>query len=180
MTNRTNPELELEVQTGAPDEKQSDKYGTPFELYNYLNERFHFNMDPCTSADNPLCTPEFFTTQSDGLVQDWRGPVFMNPPYSKVTPWVRKAWTESLQGQLVVGLVRHDPSTQWWQQYVNGKSLVLAVPYRLIFRDPDSSVHEYRAYNFPSAVVLWLGDLSDYKPGSESENGFQGVLPNVR
>ena len=131
---------------------KGDHYGTPVDFYDELNKRFHFKLDPCAWPDNALGTPYFYTEEDDGLVQSWApGPVFMNPPYSTVTPWVQKAYEESLKGVLVVGLVRHDPSTRWWNDWVRGKGLVLPVPYRLHFVGGDG------AYNFPSTVVIWHG-----------------------
>jgi DNA N-6-adenine-methyltransferase Dam len=41
-------------------------------------------------------------------------PVFLNPPYSDPTPWLRKA--ASHEGGIVV-LVKCDPSARWWQAY---------------------------------------------------------------
>ena len=134
---------------------KGDEYGTPFELFDWLYERFNFVLDPCTTKDNPLGTQLFYTKESDGLVREWIGPaVFMNPPYSKVTPWVQKAYTESLNGILTVGLLRYDPSTRWWNDWVRGKALVMDVPYRVRFRGGVG------AYNFPSAIVIWVGDLA--------------------
>jgi hypothetical protein len=40
------------------------------ELYNKLNQEFHFVLDPCTSKDNPLGTPHFFKHEGNGLSQD--------------------------------------------------------------------------------------------------------------
>ncbi len=138
--------------------KESDTYGTPKDLYEFLNERFVFQTDPCTSDYNPLGTPIYYTEATDGLAHHWTGPVFMNPPYSKVTPWVKKAWQESCDGSLVVGLVRHDPSTRWWEDWIRGKAQVIEVPYRIKFVGGDG------LYNFPSAIVIWWGHLAA-RPG---------------
>lgn len=136
--------------------KGGDEYGTPFDLYESLDLRFKFYMDPCTTPDNPLKTNYFYTKELDGLIRPWYGPVFMNPPYSKplINQFVEKAYRESLLGDLVVGLLRHDTSTKWWNQWVKGKAWVEPVPYRLHFRGGDG------AYNFPSCVVVWHGLFS--------------------
>ena len=81
-------------------------------------------------------------------------------------PWVAKAYYTSLAGHIVVGLLRHDPSTQWWQEWIAEKTQIIPVPYRIHFKDPTLSV--CGAYNFPSAIVLWLGDLSVDRPGREN------------
>jgi site-specific DNA-methyltransferase (adenine-specific) len=139
-----------------------DCYGTPMDLYVDLKKRFDFTLDPCAWPNNRLGTPQFFTEKQDGLKQSWivhsyRGHrVFMNPPYSNPTPWVGKAYKESLRGALVVGLLRHDPSTLWWNEFIRDKAIVIPVPYRLKFINFVTGEQE-GTYNFPSAIVIWYG-----------------------
>lgn len=130
----------------------NDEYGTPFWLYSNLNDRFAFELDPCAKPSNVLGTPTFFTKEDDGLAKSWGpGPVFMNPPYSLPHLWAAKAHRESLKGVLVVGLMRADPSTRWWNSWVKGKALVLPVPFRIRFEGATG------AYNFPNAILIWHG-----------------------
>ena len=89
---------------------RSDSWRTPRELYEALDREFHFTDDPC-----PL-------EGTGGLDRDWGKVVFMNPPYSKPLPWVRKAYQESLKGSVVVGLLRGDTSTAWFHDWVKYKA----------------------------------------------------------
>ena len=68
---------------------RTDNWATPTDLFNKLNEEFHFNLDPCASADNHKCD-RYFTKEQDGLKQNWGGNrVFCNPPYGKeINKWV--------------------------------------------------------------------------------------------
>lgn len=62
---------------------RSDNWATPTDLFNKLNEEFHFNLDPCANAYNHKCD-RYFTKEQDGLKQNWGGNrVFCNPPYGK-------------------------------------------------------------------------------------------------
>lgn len=132
---------------------KGDEYGTPLDFYRELDKRFHFKLDPCTTEANPLGTQFFFTKVDDGLKHCWSpGPVFMNFPYSEAKLWTRKAYEESLGGALVVGLARYDVSTRWWQQWVEGRALVIGVPFRIHFVGGEGG-----AYNFPSAICIWTG-----------------------
>jgi hypothetical protein len=66
--------------------------------YPKLDDEFHFDLDPCTTPDNPLQTQVGFTKDDDGLKQrrDFGGSVFVNPLYGKnVNKWVAKAWEEN-------------------------------------------------------------------------------------
>jgi DNA (cytosine-5)-methyltransferase 1 len=136
---------------------KSDNYGTPEDLYLSLNTRFRFQLDPCAWPSNRLKTPTFHTEADNGLSKPWLpGPVFVNPPYSNVTPWLAKADLESLVGVLSIVLVRHDPSTKWWNNWVEGKALVIPIPYRLKFVDYDTGKPS-GTYNFPNCLLVYHG-----------------------
>ena len=49
---------------------RSDNWATPTDLFNKLNEEFHFNLDPCANAYNHKCD-RYFTKEQDGLKQNW-------------------------------------------------------------------------------------------------------------
>ena len=70
---------------------------TPPDLYEQWNKRWGpFYLDPCTTKDNPLNTPMYYTKKEDGLNQPWWGKVYCNPPYGReVTHWVQKAVHET-------------------------------------------------------------------------------------
>lgn len=133
--------------------RKNDEWQTPQDLYDMLNKRFRFRLDPCTTSDNPLGAPKIFTKSEDGLSRSWKpGPVFMNPPYSNMKAWCAKAWGESREGVLTVGLIRLDPTTKWWKTYIKDEACwVWPLPKRVKFRGASS------AYNFPNAIVVWHG-----------------------
>lgn len=47
-------------------------WATPQDLFDELNEEFHFNLDPCASAENHKCE-RYFTEEDNGLLQEWGG-----------------------------------------------------------------------------------------------------------
>lgn len=71
-------------------ERTSDDYYTPAHVFAALG--LEFDLDVCAPPDGPPCVPaeRWFTKEDDGLSQPWSGRVWMNPPYSHATPWVRK------------------------------------------------------------------------------------------
>jgi phage N-6-adenine-methyltransferase len=89
---------------------------TPIKLYKELDE-FQFRLDPCTTKNNPLGTPNFYTKENDGLKQSWApGPVYVNPPYGRdVSKWVEKACWEAKDGSTVVMLLPARTDTKWFQ-----------------------------------------------------------------
>lgn len=104
-----------------------------FLLFNVLNQiswliwhsiiGFHFDLDPCTSEDNPLGTKYFFTEKDDGLKQDWSfaKSVFINPPYGReVGDWVKKASdsARSSSNQTIVMLIAGRTDTKWFHDFI--------------------------------------------------------------
>ena len=105
-----------------------DDRWTPLNLWIPWNDRWHFTLDAAASDDNHLCD-RYFTLQTDGLIQSWKGErVWCNPPYSDLASWVRKAWVAMGDGcELVVMLAPANRTEQrWWQEEVepwrDGKS----------------------------------------------------------
>lgn len=96
--------------------KETDERSTPMELFGPLDAIFHFNLDPCATAENAKC-PKYFDIASDGLSLDWLcTTVFCNPPFSRgqVAKWIRKAADSTPAAQTVM-LLKVDPSTKWFQ-----------------------------------------------------------------
>lgn len=51
---------------------ESENWETPAELYRELNERYHFELDPCASAENHKCE-RYYTKEQNGLEKSWGG-----------------------------------------------------------------------------------------------------------
>lgn len=100
-----------------------DDRGTTPEVFDPLNDRFHFTIDVAASTENKKCD-RYFDRRADGLAQSWAGErVWCNPPYSSIEPWVEKAWTEWTWGtyspQLIVMLLPANRTERgWWQRHV--------------------------------------------------------------
>ena len=130
------------------------EWRTPSEVFEPLHREFDFTLDPCTTADNYLCLPKFYTELEDGLEQSWAGErVFMNPPYGReVYAWTRKARQEAAAGALVVGLLPASTDLRWWHEDVVGHAEVRYIRGRVRFLTGGP----YRASGFfPSVVVIW-------------------------
>lgn len=61
---------------------KSEMWETPQELFDILNDEFHFTVDVCATKDNAKCE-NFFTPEMDGLKQEWTGACWCNPPYGR-------------------------------------------------------------------------------------------------
>jgi hypothetical protein len=67
----------------------SDDYYTPDWIFRAMG--IEFDLDVAAPPGGVAWVPckRFFTMADDGLIQRWQGRVWMNPPYSKPTPWAR-------------------------------------------------------------------------------------------
>lgn len=68
---------------------KSDQWLTPPELIAKLGP---FDLDPCAPIERPWPTAKHhFTLRENGLVQQWFGRVWLNPPYGRsMGPWLQK------------------------------------------------------------------------------------------
>jgi phage N-6-adenine-methyltransferase len=96
---------------------KSQEWGTPQDLFNDLNEEFHFQLDACASKDIAKC-PQFFSQQEDALIQRWSSSTFCNPPYGvSLKRWVQKAYDEARRGCTVVLLLPARTDVEWFHRY---------------------------------------------------------------
>ena len=68
-----------------------NEWSTPQNLFDKLNNKYHFTLDPCSTVENHKCD-KFYTIEDDGLIKDWSNEtVFVNPPYGReLYKWVKK------------------------------------------------------------------------------------------
>lgn len=124
------------------------EWATPQALFDDLDAEFGFELDVCATAENAKCA-NYYTKEQDGLIQEWTGTCFMNPPYGRqISNWVRKAYESAQQGATVVCLVPARTDTKWWHRYcVQGEIRFLAG--RVRFGDGKNSAP------FPSAIIVF-------------------------
>ena len=128
----------------------SDEWATPEDLFRELDDIFHFDLDACASVKNTKC-PRFFSKEQDSLQQQWKGTVWMNPPYGRcISAFMRKALEESKRGVTVVCLVPSRTDTTWWHKYAR-QGQIIFLRGRLRFGGATASAP------FPSAIVIYWG-----------------------
>ncbi len=123
-------------------------WGTPQELFDRLNQEFHFTLDVCALPENAKCK-RFFSSKENGLLQKWTGVCWMNPPYGReIEQWMQKALQESDRGATVVCLVPARTDTEWWHKYaLHGE--IRFIRGRVKFQGANATAP------FPSAIVIF-------------------------
>ena len=102
-------------------ESSRQDWETPQDLFNPLNDEFHFTLDAAASNDSAK-VKKFFSEEQDGLSQDWgKNVVWLNPPYglrkTPISAWVEKAYKASLTGATTVMLIPARTNTNWFHEF---------------------------------------------------------------
>ncbi|EAP8141621.1 phage N-6-adenine-methyltransferase [Salmonella enterica subsp. enterica serovar Cerro] len=121
---------------------QRDLWRTPPALFAALDAEFCFQLDAAAAPHNALCR-KFITAEQNTLETPWGdylnvpGYVWLNPPYSDITPFVKKAAAESANQIGTVMLVPADTSVGWFKEAIQTASEVRFITAgRLAFINP--------------------------------------------
>jgi len=143
---------------GYMPQAKTTAWQTPPALFDALAAEFGpFDLDPCgdPSAYATQHCASFFTAPY-GLTADWRGRVFVNPPYGRgLDLWVDACRYQVGCGnaELVVALLPARTDVRWWHTWVGDHcqypSEVRFLKGRLRFVGAPASAP------FPSVIVVW-------------------------
>ena len=86
MANKVHCKNKAKIQTGVQLWSKNDDVATPDDLYDALNKEFKFDHDPCPFGGKQK--------GKDGLSEDWGKSNYVNPPYSQIKLWFKKAIKE--------------------------------------------------------------------------------------
>ena len=137
-------DIEQEVTT-------SDDYLTPKWVFDLLGVRFDLDV-AASPFGSYVPADRQFTKADDGLEQTWRGKVWMNPPYSEATPWVRKFLIHG-NG---IALLPHAKS-RWHLDVWNHPTVRMVVP---------PSYFNFEGGSIPYPVVfVGMGDWTQFALG---------------
>lgn len=115
----------------------TDDWRTPEHLYKELDKEFNFNDDPCPIGGQ------------GGLEREWGTRTFVNPPYSQLKAWCKKAYQESLKGKKIVMLIPSRTDTIAWHEYCMKSTEIRFIKGRLKFGNSKNSAP------FPSAIIIF-------------------------
>lgn len=140
--------------------EQRNLWQTPIPLFVALDAEFCLTLDAAASADNALCN-RYITEEQNTLTTPWvdflvaPGYVWLNPPYSDITPFVKKAAAESTNQIGTVMLVPADTSVGWFREAIETASEVrFIVGGRLAFINPVSG-KPVSGNNKGSMLIIW-------------------------
>lgn len=132
------------------DKAKTDEWETPQELFDSLNDEFHFTIDVCATKENAK-VKRFFTKEQDGLKQEWKGEtVWCNPPYGRAMyAWIHKCYEHSIEGGTAVMLIPCRTDTKAFHDWIFPYAELRFVRGRLRFGGSNINAP------FPSVIVVF-------------------------
>jgi len=114
--------------------EHSDEHYTPKILFDTLG--MTFGTDVCAPRGGVAWIPaiNYFDVERDGLAAQWSGTVWMNPPFSKPSPWVSK-FIEHNDGVALCVVSR----SIWFNELWNAADAVVPFPRHWKFERPNGS-----------------------------------------
>ena len=128
----------------APEhEITTDDYYTPKWVFDALAIRF--DLDVCAPPGGIEWVPadRHYTIKDDGLTASWQGRVWMNPPYSNVTPWWDRM-TEHRNGVALLPMAK-----SWWL------NRVMSEADGVVISEQGGEMHFHRPGN-PKPLRIWF------------------------
>ena len=119
-----------------------DNYATPPHIYKELDDRFHFDFDPCPYNEGEILV--------DGLEIEWGKSNFINPPYSRKLKeaFIKKGIEESKKGKVCVFLIPVSTSTALYHDYIKpNATLIEFYRGRIKFMKIDADGNHYLKLN---------------------------------
>ena len=139
---------------------QRDLWRTPPAIFVSLDAEFCFQLDAAAAPHNALCR-KFITAEQNTLETPWAdylnvpGYVWLNPPYSDIMPFVKKAASESANQIGTVMLVPADTSVGWFKEAIQTASEVRFITAgRLAFINPVTC-KPVSGNNKGSMLIIW-------------------------
>ncbi len=139
---------------------QRDLWRTPPALFAALDAEFCFQLDAAAAPHNALCR-NFITAEQNTLETPWAdylnvpGYVWLNPPYSDIMPFVKKAAAESANQIGTVMLVPADTSVGWFKEAIQTACEVRFITAgRLAFITPATG-KPVSGNNKGSMLIIW-------------------------
>jgi hypothetical protein len=113
--------------------EKSDEHYTPKWLFDEMGIQFDLDVaSPIGGSHVPAHS--YYTELDDGLTQPWSGNVWMNPPFSKPSPWVEK-FIDNNNGIALLVVSK----SKWFRDIWAVADAIAPTPYNFKFDRPDGS-----------------------------------------
>jgi hypothetical protein len=131
---------------------KNDEFYTPKFIFDAF--KCNFDLDVASPLETQTHVPALrkFTIKENGLIQEWEGFVWMNPPFSKAEPWVDKF----IQHGHGIGLLPTSKA-KWFTRIWQSSSSLVLLPSNFKFDKPD----DLRSDIFMPTVLVGIGQYAN-------------------
>lgn len=136
---------------------------TPKYIFDALQTSF--DLDPCHPQQRLPWIPvgHIISLPQDGLAADWKGRVWLNPPYGKETPdWLKKMAAHG-NG---IALVFSRTDTKWFHDAIANAHALLFLDKRIRFIDSDT-MEQGGSPGCGSVLIAWGADCAEILRGAD-------------
>lgn len=129
----------------------NDELYTPKYIFDALG--LEFDLDPCSPNEGSVVpAKQVYSLPFDGLSAPWFGLVWMNPPFSKPSPWVDR-WLDHGNG---IALLPLSGNARWWHKMWASEAKIIMLQPNTPFTNPEGKLQKIMY-----GVSLWaIGDVS--------------------
>ena len=119
----------------------------------YIDKKFDLD---CCSYPETAKAPKYYTISDNAFTKDWKGTVWMNPPYGKSIPmWLEYAYYQSIKHQnTIVCLISVRTDTKWFHEWAVKGHIVFLKGRIKFLRDG----REHSTAAFPSMLIIFNND----------------------
>lgn len=137
----------------------------------------NIDFDPASSdiAQEVVKASEYYTAETDGLTKDWRGNVWMNPPYATelIGKFVDKLIEQLPHIEQAIVLVNNATETEWFGKLASKADMVCFPRSRVKFYMPDGRT----GAPLQGQAILYFGR---YRDGFYMAFKDKGWLADIR
>jgi phage N-6-adenine-methyltransferase len=141
------------------DDQQTVEWYTPETVIKRVLKVFgKIDLDPCADPSHHIPATIHYTEADDGLTKNWKGRVFVNPPYGEgMARWMHKANEEVKSGTAkeIILLLPARTNAGWFQTFGSVSSSFCFPKGGLRFVKGET-MREGDAAMFPS-VIVYMG-----------------------
>lgn len=111
----------------------NDELYTPKYIFDALG--LEFDLDPCSPNEGSVVpAKQAYSLPFDGLSAPWFGLVWMNPPFSKPSPWVDR-WLDHGNG---IALLPMGGNARWLNKIWQSEAAVVVLPPNVPFTNTQN------------------------------------------
>ena len=118
--------------TRGHDLPNSNEHYTPAWMFRSMGIVFDLDVAAPEGGIEWIPAKKSYSIKDNGLTSEWVGRVWMNPPFSKPTPWVEKFIAHNNGIALLVV-----SKSKWFRDLWDSADAIMPTPYNLKFERPN-------------------------------------------